>query len=314
VSYRNNGSLRWVERRSGSTLMGEQALRCSDYLPTGELYSDYSVGAGGEIGMRAEYSPGIGALVDGRIQYDHFDLFGSLRLITEESGSVVRRQTYTLYGEEVEGDPESRFGFAALHGYLEGAGAAWGLIHAGARWFDPKMARWFSWDRFGRRGGSNGNELVASMPDRYLDPTGTWAIALPSLPTLASIIGKGLAILAGLPTGLVIAVAVVAVATAAIVYFARPGSGNHWDDHSHRRPGSKPTLGQLNGKTLEELKALQREVTTGNSRWRKTLEEKIREMERKNGRSSGGGGTKSDPPPGPAAPSGPITKSGGQTP
>jgi RHS repeat-associated protein len=102
------------------------------------------------------------------IQTDHL---GSPRVITDNSGAVVKSIRYDSYGNVIEdSNPtfEIPFGFA---GGLYDADT--GLVRFGFRDYDPEIGRWTARDPIGFGGGDvNLYGYVEENPVRFIDPKG----------------------------------------------------------------------------------------------------------------------------------------------
>jgi RHS repeat-associated protein len=112
------------------------------------------------------------------IQSDHL---GSPKVITDNSGNVVKAIDYDSYGnitQDSNPDFEIPFGFA---GGLKDDDT--GLIRFGFRDYDPQTGRWTARDPIGFAGGdTNLYGYVLGSPVNYIDPKGleAWVIATPS--------------------------------------------------------------------------------------------------------------------------------------
>jgi RHS repeat-associated protein len=124
---------RRVSRTSGSTtttfcLDGNQvALEKQGSTTTANyIYGDTLVARGSETMM--------------------FDGHGSLRTVTNSSGSVTATGNWEAYGQAVGGTGSSStpYQYGATSGYRNDEDA--GLLHIGARWYDPAVGRWISAD------------------------------------------------------------------------------------------------------------------------------------------------------------------------
>ena len=111
--------------------------------------------------------------------YTH-DHLGSVREMTDTSGSVRARYDYDPYGRrtKIAGDMDPDFGFAGYY-YHQGSG----LNLTRYRSYDPNFGRWISRDPIGEIGGINRYSYVGNSGVNFVDPTGLFGIA-PSLVTI----------------------------------------------------------------------------------------------------------------------------------
>jgi RHS repeat-associated protein len=102
------------------------------------------------------------------------DQVGSLRLVIRGSdGAIVQRMRHDAWGKVEEdfvapGFEPMPFGFAG--GMFD---RTTGLLHFGAREYDPEVGRWVERDPSRFRGGLNMYEALASDPVNFIDVTGT---------------------------------------------------------------------------------------------------------------------------------------------
>ncbi|MGE0481161.1 MAG: RHS repeat-associated core domain-containing protein, partial [Phycisphaerae bacterium] len=135
-------------------------------------------------------------------RYYHADLVGSTRVLTDEGGSIISGAapadlTYAAFGRrlpfatpgEYPTPPTpigTRYGFAGAHGYqddaLAGTGPqdwrATGLLHLGARYYQPDLGRFVMRDPIGIWGGGNVYSYGNSRPTNCVDPSGTFGGAV----------------------------------------------------------------------------------------------------------------------------------------
>jgi RHS repeat-associated protein len=116
------------------------------------------------------------------VAYIHVDHLGSVRVVTDAAGNVVRRIHYGLFGETRSNvrapgapvtapDPE--------HGYTgQRRDPATGLLYYGARWYDAANARFLSPDTIAVDGADPPSQDRYAYgrydPLRRVDPTGHW--------------------------------------------------------------------------------------------------------------------------------------------
>ena len=108
---------------------------------------------------------------DGKTYYLGCDQVGSLRIVTDTSGNVVRRIEYDAFGNIVEDTNsafELPFGFAGgLHDLDTG------LVRFGYRDYDPDTGRWTAKDPIGFSGGDTDlYGYVQNNPVNWVDPWG----------------------------------------------------------------------------------------------------------------------------------------------
>jgi len=110
-------------------------------------------------------------------QFLHYDQTGSLRAVTDEAGAVMKAVSYDSFGVLIEDSApglEVPFGFA---GGLTDPDT--GLVHFGARDYDPAQGRWLSRDPIGLSGGDvNLYGYCLSDPVNLVDPSGLWPSTL----------------------------------------------------------------------------------------------------------------------------------------
>jgi RHS repeat-associated protein len=97
------------------------------------------------------------------------DHLGSIRELTDTTGSVRARYDYDPYGRmtKVSGDKDSFYTFAGLWSH-----APSGLMLSPTRAYDPAFGRWVSEDPIGLRGGLNVHGYAEGMPTDFSDPSG----------------------------------------------------------------------------------------------------------------------------------------------
>jgi RHS repeat-associated protein len=97
------------------------------------------------------------------------DHLGSVREVTDASGSILTRNEFDPFGRisRVSGSEDSRFGFAGLMAHTPS-----GLALAVYRAYDSQQGRWISDDPIGLAGGLNLYAYAAANPVRFVDPAG----------------------------------------------------------------------------------------------------------------------------------------------
>jgi len=134
----------------------------------------------------------------GQTYYLAYDQVGSLRVVADASGSVVKRIDYDAFGNILsDSDPSISvpFGFAGgLHDQEIG------LVRFGYRDFDPEVGRWTAKDRILFEGGdSDLYGYVLNNPINTIDPLGlyTFRQGLQDTATYAWVAGAGSAFAPG---------------------------------------------------------------------------------------------------------------------
>lgn len=114
----------------------------------------YTYNADDTLGMRFEYADGrmpVSVTEGGQRYFLAYDQIGSLRIVANASGTVIRRIEYDTFGNIVDdSDPffDIPFGFAGgLHDRHTG------LVRFGFRDYDPDTGRWTAKDPIGFAGG-----------------------------------------------------------------------------------------------------------------------------------------------------------------
>jgi len=162
-----------VERsgRGGKSVNGTRVkgwLYADQLRPIAELDGDGDVVSRFVYGSRAnvpEY------LVKNGVTYRIFsDHLGSPRVIVDAStGAIVQRLDFHAFGEIIQ---DSNPGFQPF-GFAGGLyDADTGLVHFGARDYDPQMGRWTAKDPIGLEAGANIYGYVGSSPVDRVDPSG----------------------------------------------------------------------------------------------------------------------------------------------
>jgi RHS repeat-associated protein len=113
------------------------------------------------------------------------DQVGSPRAVFDATGALVERITYDAFGAQLE-DTNPAFGLAI--GYAGGLrDPATGLVHFGARDYDPAAGRWTSRDPALYRGRqANLYAYVDNDPASRRDPSGLWCIGASGYDTVGA--------------------------------------------------------------------------------------------------------------------------------
>jgi RHS repeat-associated protein len=94
--------------------------------------------------VTASYTYGNALIAKGSETY-LFDGLGSSRQTTDATGAVTASRTFEGFGQLVAGSGAA-YGFAAQSGYRDDGDA--GLVHIGARYYDPQVGRFISRDTY----------------------------------------------------------------------------------------------------------------------------------------------------------------------
>lgn len=154
-------------------------------------YQDYSVSQAGETLIADPTRRYFGAWghvdLPNETRYSTFsNQVGSTELVTFADGAQAGRMRYTAFGEPLSatgGSALPRYGYAGAWGYEGGqasnspgyvldVAAEAGLLHVGARYYDPSVGRFLQRDPIGIRGGLNVYGYVNNSPTGLFDPTG----------------------------------------------------------------------------------------------------------------------------------------------
>jgi RHS repeat-associated protein len=131
----------------------------------------------------ANYTYG-NALLSRSGETQHFDGLGSARTTTSSTEVINATGTYEAYGQSLGGTGSSAtpYCYGATSGYRNDGDA--GLLHIGARWYDPSIGRWISADTYLGDVTSplerNRYLYCNGDPVNYTDPTGhvPWWVVL----------------------------------------------------------------------------------------------------------------------------------------
>lgn len=112
---------------------------------------------------------------DGVTYQAHADALGSIRMITDESGDVVARHEFYLWGRAIStAENPTLAGFPMR--FIGALGVRFdeltGLYYMRARWQDPTIQRFVSRDPIGINGGQNLYTYCANVPSLFNDPDG----------------------------------------------------------------------------------------------------------------------------------------------
>ncbi len=114
---------------------------------------------------------------NGTKYYLTYDQVGSLRIVVDTSGNVVKRIDYDSFGNVVfDSNPEFRVPFGFAGGLYD---PDTGLIRFGYRDYDPDTGRWTAKDPIFFAGGdANLYGYVLGDPVNLIDPFGLWGFAI----------------------------------------------------------------------------------------------------------------------------------------
>ncbi len=139
------------------------------------------------------HSPeGIVAQINTSTEYSVTDALGSVRAVTDPSGTTIGNAAYDVFGAV-----QTQTGTTTLFGYT-GAQQSDDLVYLNARYLTPDVGRFLSVDpiRPGAPGvtGYNPYTYVANNPTTWTDPTGTTALtadAILRILILTAVVGIG---------------------------------------------------------------------------------------------------------------------------
>jgi RHS repeat-associated protein len=120
-----------------------------------------------------QFGPLISQRRNGHTYYHHYDGTGSTRALTDESGNVTDRYTYTAFGEPVasSGTTTNPFGYKGAVGYYVNPESD--DIYVRRRTYSPKTARWLCCDPLYPILERGPYLYSHDSPLGFFDPTGT---------------------------------------------------------------------------------------------------------------------------------------------
>ena len=132
----------------------------------------YSINGGAEKTRRLY---GHGEEDDGTDLYYTRDHLGSVREVTDSSGTVQKRYDYTAYGSLsllTGSAPASGLLTEGFTGHIHFQWQGMELVIAPYRIYDPRLGRWLSRDPIAEAGGHNLYQYADSNPVNAIDPDG----------------------------------------------------------------------------------------------------------------------------------------------
>ena len=164
--------------RTATVRGGERTEYLIDPFGFGDVVGEYS--SNGDL--VANYAHGLGlesrSDSDSREYFD-FDASASTSGLTDNSGKLVNRYSYTPFGKTtLESESiDNSFEFVGQLGISEEPG---GLQFMRTRFYDSDAGRFTTADSIGLLGGdTNLYRYVENSPNNYVDPEGTWAFLIP---------------------------------------------------------------------------------------------------------------------------------------
>ncbi|KFE67934.1 RHS repeat-associated core domain-containing protein [Hyalangium minutum] len=100
------------------------------------------------------------------------DALGSVVAIADQTGAVVRTNSYDAYGARTTSGSGPMLAF----GYTGREHDSTGLNYHRDRYMDPKLGRWIQPDRLGMVDGANIYQYVRGNPTAYVDPSGKFGL------------------------------------------------------------------------------------------------------------------------------------------
>ena len=172
VKYRYDGLGRRVEKEviAGTTTIAKYIYDNEDILleldGTNAIIGRYTHGPGIDEPLIVEKS--------GQSFYYHADGLSSITELTNQSGAVVQRYTYSSFGK-IESQLDSNFVQPYAYTARE-ADSESGLNFYRTRYYDPSIGRFFQQDFIGFIGGNNFYSYVGNNPVYFVDPLGLDAL------------------------------------------------------------------------------------------------------------------------------------------
>ncbi len=192
---------------------GARAKKSSTLSTTLYPSADVEVNAGGSAIAAGDYTRYPHAdikIVGSQKFFLHRDHLASVRLITNDAGTVVEDTGYSAYGERVAMSNSNypNVGYSTQKGYIgERYDAETGLIYLNARYMDPAWGRFISpddWDPTLLGVGTNRYAYAGNDPINKSDPNGHIAFVVPAI----ACAGGGCEAVIGLALGTAVGVAI----------------------------------------------------------------------------------------------------------
>lgn len=139
-----------------------------------------------QLQVRMAYDPAYLAPVamtkaDGTVTFNYFDRVGSVVAVANAAGVPLTQYAYLPFGDSSPSAAAISDCYGSTCGSMAGTGFGYvgyrydhetGLYHTGARYYDPRLARFLQMDPIGQAGGLNLYAYVDNDPLNLVDPTG----------------------------------------------------------------------------------------------------------------------------------------------
>jgi RHS repeat-associated protein len=155
----NSGLVKITERASGTITSTKQFVRCGSSMCE-ERNASSAV---------TKQFFAWGQTISGTNYFYTRDHLGSVRDVTDSTGTVQAHYEYGMYGEVTQtiSTQSADFGYAGMYYH-----APSGLNLATYRAYSPSLGRWINRDPIGESGGRNLYAYVGNMPSLRTDPKG----------------------------------------------------------------------------------------------------------------------------------------------